>query len=104
MGWIGVGQAVRTRDPEWLAEELGPKANPNTPTEALALAVQGFTDDELCSARAWAARFLRDNTEPDGTRVAASQDVGQRRAVRLLQGQIASEVSSRAKIREEDGA
>ena len=60
MGWYGLHQALKSKDPSRIARELSPRANPNTPADALALAVRALAPEEARALHAWADGWLRD--------------------------------------------
>lgn len=56
----GVHQAIVAGDLTALVREMSARANPNTPDDALRLAVRQLTDRERWTALAWAEAWLRD--------------------------------------------
>ena len=67
MGWRGVHAALLAKDVEELAREVSPERNPNTPYDALRVAVGHLTPEECQAVYEWADRWLR-NPDHDALR------------------------------------
>jgi len=60
MGWFGLHSAILHADPEWIAEELSPRRNPNDPATALEIAARNMTESGRLNFLEWADRWMRD--------------------------------------------